>query len=91
LYVDADEENDRIQFFDGKGYQQLTVDSREFTYYNSTSWWLSVKTYDLMMFPSRLTHMVTTKDGTNKRTSLAFNTFLKGVWGGHDSLTEMKL
>lgn len=91
LYIDADIENDRIQFFSGKPYQQLTVDPREFTYFNSSSWWLSVETRDIMLFPSSLTHMVTTKNGENTRTSLAFNTFLRGTWGDNDSLTEMKL
>lgn len=91
FYIDADEENDRIQFFDSKGYKQLSVESSEFTIFNSSSWWLSVKTNDIMMFPSSLTHMVTTKNGNNTRTSLAYNTFLKGVWGDNDSLTEMKL
>ena len=91
LYIDADEENDRIQFFSDKGYQQLTVETDDFTIFNSSSWWLSVKTYDLMMFPSSTTHMVMTKNGENTRTSLAFNTFLKGTWGNNDALTEMKL
>lgn len=91
FYVDANVENDRIQFFHSKGYQQLTVEPKEFTYFNSSSWWLSVQTNDIMLFPSSLTHMVTTKDGENVRTSLAFNTFLKGVWGDNESLTEMKL
>lgn len=91
LYIDADELNDRIQFFHGKGYQQLMVESSEFTFLNSTSWWLAVKTNDIMLFPSSLTHMVTTKNGENNRTSLAFNTFLKGTWGDESSLTEMKL
>lgn len=91
FYIDADEENDRIQFFHGKGYQQLTVDTTEFTYLNSQSWWLSIKTNDIMLFPSSLTHMVTTKNGENNRTSLAFNTFLRGIWGDNESLTEMKL
>ena len=43
------------------------------------------------MFPSSTTHMVMTKNGENTRTSLAFNTFLKGTWGNNDALTEMKL
>jgi uncharacterized protein (TIGR02466 family) len=91
LYIDADVENDRIQFFAAKPYQQLTVDPKEFTYFNSSSWWLSVESRDIMLFPSSLTHMVTTKNGENTRTSLAFNTFLRGVWGDNQSLTEMKL
>lgn len=91
LYVDADVENDKIQFISSKGYQQLMVETEEFNHYNSSSWWLSVKTYDILMFPSSLTHMVVPKDGPNVRTSLAFNTFLKGTWGNCDSLTEMKL
>jgi hypothetical protein len=43
------------------------------------------------MFPSSLTHMVETKEGTNTRISLAFNVFVKGTLGDNTRLTELIL
>jgi hypothetical protein len=43
------------------------------------------------MFPSSLTHMVETKEGTNTRISLAFNVFIKGTIGVNSLLTELTL
>jgi hypothetical protein len=43
------------------------------------------------MFPSELQHMVEQKEGKNLRTSLAFNTFIRGDIGNNGELTELKL
>lgn len=59
--------------------------------WNSTSWWFPVKTGDIIIFPSSLTHAVETKQGDNTRTSLAFNVFIKGTIGNNKSLTELHL
>jgi hypothetical protein len=47
------------------------------------------KTGDIILFPSSLTHMVETKEGTNTRISLAFNVFIKGTVGNNKNLTEL--
>ena len=52
---------------------------------------LYVKTGDIVLFPSSLTHMVETKEGDNTRVSLAFNVFIKGTIGNNKQLTELKL
>jgi uncharacterized protein (TIGR02466 family) len=93
LYIEADEKFDKIYFYRDK-YKQIKVTEKEFNIYNSTSWWLSVKTCNLMLFPSDLTHMVATvEDSENRtrRTSLAFNTFLKGNLGDELELTALNL
>ena len=90
-YIDADEENDKITFFNGKGYKQLKLTPSEWNWWNAESWWFTVKTGDIVVFPSHLTHMVEQKAGNNVRCSLAFNTFLQGKLGVTEELTELIL
>ena len=87
-YIDASEENDKITFFKD-GYKQIKLTSAEWNWWNSESWWVTVKTGQIVVFPSHLTHMVEQKAGNNVRCSLAFNTFLKGTIGENESLTEL--
>jgi uncharacterized protein (TIGR02466 family) len=87
-YIDADAENDKIFFFKD-GYKQIKIPSAEWNLWNSESWWLTVKTGSIVIFPSHLTHMVEQKAGNNVRCSLAFNTFLKGTIGVSEELTEL--
>ena len=88
LYFDADFDTDKI-FFHKKGYQQIKLPTEKFEWYNSDSWFFQVKTGDIIMFPSSLTHNVETKKGENRRVSLAFNTFPVGYLGEEESLTAL--
>lgn len=91
LYINADKANDTIKFHK-KDYRQLKVgEVTSYNLYNSESWWFSVETYDLVLFPSYLTHAVEQKVGNNTRISLAFNVFVKGKLGFPTELTELKL
>ena len=92
LYFDSDIENDKI-LFSRSGYQQMkpTIDDTKFNLWNSETWFFSVKTGQLIMFPSSTIHQVETKKGKNTRISLAFNTFYKGTIGSNDELTELIL
>jgi uncharacterized protein (TIGR02466 family) len=90
IYVNADEENDKIYFYN-EGYKQIKPQINEWNLYNSESWYFTVKTGQVVLFPSNLTHMVQTKAGDNTRISLAFNVFLKGTIGVDRELTELKL
>jgi len=90
FYINADKDNDKIKFFK-KNYQQIKPEVKYWNLYNSESWWFSVKTLDVVLFPSFLTHCVEVKQGTNTRISLAFNVFVKGILGNNKSLTELKL
>jgi uncharacterized protein (TIGR02466 family) len=87
-YIDADEENDKITFFQD-GYKQIKLTPAEWNWWNSESWFFTVKTGNIVVFPSHLTHMVQQKEGNNVRCSLAFNTFLKGTIGVSEELTEL--
>ena len=90
LYIDSDRDNDKINFFRPyPHYQQIKLNPKEWNLYNAESWWFAVETGMIVLFPSYLTHMVETKAGKNTRTSLAFNTFLKGTIGSGEELTEL--
>jgi uncharacterized protein (TIGR02466 family) len=91
LYFDCNKENDKILFSNNKGYQQIKPEIKDFNIWNSETWWFPLETGQLVMFPSSTTHQVETKQGTNTRISLAFNTFYKGTIGSNSNLTELIL
>jgi uncharacterized protein (TIGR02466 family) len=90
LYINSDEKFDKIKFFKS-GYDRIALEVKDFNLFNSNSWWFTVKTGDIVLFPSSLTHMVETKEGDNTRISLAFNVFIKGKIGNSISLNEITL
>ncbi len=90
FYINCNEKHDKIKFFNEK-YKPIKLETKEWNLWNSESWWFSVKTGDIILFPSSLTHMVETKQGDNTRISLAFNIFIKGIVGDNKSLTELIL
>lgn len=91
LYINCDEKYDKIKFHNLNINKAFQFEHKNFNIWNSPSWWFSVKTGNLIMFPSTLTHIVDTKIGDNLRTSLAFNVFIKGTLGNNRQLTELKL
>jgi len=90
FYINCDEKFDKIKFFNDK-YKPIKLEVKEWNVWNSESWWFPVKTGDIVLFPSSLTHMVENKEGTNTRISLAFNVFIKGKIGVNINLTELIL
>jgi uncharacterized protein (TIGR02466 family) len=90
FYITCHEELDKIKFFK-ESYQIIRPEIKDWNLWNSETWWFSVKTGDVILFPSSLTHMVETKEGTNTRISLAFNVFIKGTIGKNKDLTELIL
>jgi len=92
LYFDSDIKNDKI-IFSKPGYQQIKAitDNTKFNLWNSDTWFFSVKTGVLVMFPSSTDHQVDTKKDKNTRISLAFNTCYKGTIGSNTGLTELIL
>ena len=91
LYFDSDIKHDKIVFSHPIIYQQIKPEIDKYNIWNSDTWWFSVKTGMLIMFPSSTRHQVETKQGNNTRISLAFNTFYKGSVGSNDGLTELIL
>lgn len=90
LYINADEQHDKIKFFKNR-YNQISFVHQESNLFNSGIWSFPVKTGMLLLFPSHLTHRVDHKEGNNLRISLAFNTFVKGFIGSERELTELYL
>ena len=90
FYMDADKEYDKIKFFKDN-YSTIQTEVKDYNVWNAETWWFPVETNQLFLFPSSLEHMVETKKGSNTRTSLAFNVFVKGSLGGTKTLTELKL
>jgi uncharacterized protein (TIGR02466 family) len=91
FYVNCHEKFDKIKFFKKDSYQTIKPEIKNWNLYNSETWWFPVKTGDIILFPSSLTHMVETKEGDNTRISLAFNVFIKGTIGNNKNLTELIL
>ena len=81
--------NYTITFFNDSVYKQIKLFPKEWNLYNAESWFFTVKPGDIVVFPSSLIHMVEQKAGNNIRTSLAFNSFLRGAIGDKQSLTEL--
>jgi uncharacterized protein (TIGR02466 family) len=90
FYLNCNEEDDKIKFFNDS-YKTIKLGVKDWNLWNSESWWFPVKTGDVILFPSSLTHMVETKQGDNTRISLAFNIFIKGNIGNNKNLTELAL
>jgi uncharacterized protein (TIGR02466 family) len=90
LYINCDDKFDKIKFFNDK-YQTIKTEVKDWNIWNSETWWFSVKTGDIILFPSSLSHKVETKEGINTRISLAFNVFIKGKIGDNKSITELIL
>jgi uncharacterized protein (TIGR02466 family) len=90
FYINCHEEHDKIKFFNDN-YKTIKLEVKDWNIWNSESWWFSVKTGDIILFPSSLTHMVESKQGDNTRISLAFNVFIKGTVGNNKNLTELIL
>ena len=90
FYINCDDKLDKIKFFKDN-YQTIKLQIKDWNLWNSEAWWFTVKTGDIILFPSSLTHMVETKEGTNTRISLAFNVFVKGKIGNNKDLAELIL
>lgn len=90
FYINCNEEHDKIKFFNDK-YSTIKPEVKDYNIWNSETWWFSVKTGDIILFPSSLTHMVENKQGDNTRISLAFNIFIKGTVGNNKNSTELTL
>ncbi len=91
FYINCDEKFDKIKFYKNDIYQTIKPQIKDWNLWNSETWWFSVNTGDVILFPSSLTHMVETKEGDNTRISLAFNVFIKGTIGSNKQLTELIL
>jgi uncharacterized protein (TIGR02466 family) len=89
LYFNAIE-SDSIYFYKEER-PQISIPATKWNRYNSNSWFIPVKTGDIILFPSSLMHDVPSTENTTTRTSLAFNVFARGTFGSYDRSTELIL
>ena len=90
LYINADKAHDQITFEEDR-YDQIKLSTIELNQFNYCALSLPVESGDVVVFPSRLSHLVTKKKGKNTRISLSFNIFVKGNLGKATLLTELKI
>jgi len=92
-YIDVDSEKDKINFYKHFNHEHISLEVKEGHHneFNSTSWWLPIKTGELLLFPSSLEHGVDLVKSEKTRISLAFNVFIKGVLGSNEKKTELEI
>ena len=90
LYINADKAHDKITFEQDR-YDQIKLSTTALNQFNYDALSLPVESGDVVMFPSRLSHLVTKKKGKNTRISLSFNVFVKGDLGKATLLTQLQI
>lgn len=89
VYLETDV-TDTITFFrEERNLLSLTVEN--YHLFNSPSWKFSVKSGDILLFPSHLHHMVEEKIDGAERISLAFNAWVSGTIGVAKDMTELEI
>lgn len=94
LYIQADDD-DCIRFWNRKNVSNwYSIPRTEENKYNCESWWVPVKTGDILLWQSDLPHDVpkVSDERKNPRISVAFNGFLQGTIGsgGFHSILHLK-
>ena len=90
VYIQCHKTLDKISFVNHE-YDLIRPEVREYNIFNSKVWTISVKTNDVILFPSSLSHFVPPNEGNKTRISLSFNTFIKGTVGLIDYATALVL
>lgn len=89
LYLTT-ESGDKISFVNNT-YRQIALTPKNFNNWNSDNWNIPVRSGDLLLFPSSLSHCVPTLERNGVRASLSFNTFLKGDFGVLENANRLTL
>ena len=90
VYYIKTDEKDTVSFHK-RIYETIMLDKTSLNPYNANDVSTSVRTGDLIMFPSSLLHSVNKKETLNERISLAFNVFVKGKIGIPEAMAELVL
>ena len=84
------EDGDEITFYNDN-YKQILLNSRNYHEHNSTEWTFKVNNFDLLIFPSSLSHGVRKTSENSVRISLSFNSFIRGEIGDEHSSYGLSL
>jgi uncharacterized protein (TIGR02466 family) len=95
LYLKAAEETGQITFHKYQKYSNFSSPtiSLEFTeqnIFNSSTWSITPKENQIIIFPSNLVHSVEINNSKDDRVSVAFNMFVRGNFGGRESALSIK-
>ena len=90
FYPKIDDEISEIQFYSPTSHL-IEIIPEEYNMWNSNTMNCYIKTGDLIIFPSWIQHMVPPNIRNDTRISIAFNTFVSGIFGKKEKLTELKL
>lgn len=92
-YCDLPEPPSWMVFTRHVTYQQIDLqpDVAGRNIYNSPINRVMPRTNDVLLFSSRLTHLVEPNPTPERRYSIAFNTFVKGQLGNYRAVSELKL
>lgn len=91
LFVNAEAGQNDLYFVNPIKHFLLNYIPKEWNPYNSTQWFFPVKTGDIVLFPSSLSHFFKPLLNSNERISISFNTFIKGKFGSKNNFTEIML
>jgi uncharacterized protein (TIGR02466 family) len=91
LYIDVDENVDKIGFQRPNIFNSIKLPTNEPNSYTKHTEFVPAKKGRIVIFPSHVEHFVPPKVGKNIRTTLTFNSYLKGVIGSKNALTELVL
>ena len=90
FYINASKKYDMIEFLK-KDYSEFHILTKKYNDYNTLDVGMTVETYDLILFPSSLQHLVSSTTNPETRVSLAFNSFIKGTLSPEDSLSYLNI
>lgn len=91
FYLHTNPGKDSITFLRPED-NQISIEPKQQNLYNASGITVSVETSDLVMFPSRLKHMVNPlSESDMTRVSLAVNTFVKGTIGSDKMLSSLTI
>ena len=90
FYVDVIDGVDSITFSDSS-YNRIEIIPTESNNLNAKEWTFPVKNGDLFLFDSSISHEVKTNKEEHLRTSIAFNTFVRGEFGKYGKATYLKI
>ena len=91
FYLNANPNTDSLTFYMKNRYNPIEFISKKVTPWNSKVASFPAKTGQLIMFPSHLTHVVEETTSEVTRSSLAFNTFVRGTIGNTDRLSRITI
>jgi len=77
--------------FRSKAQRDVSLSVQKYNNFNSATFLLPMKSGELIIFPSNLTHSVPANQSETERISLSFNTWAKGSLGDINSLTYLPL